>query len=52
VAVAETAREVRSLEVISNRAESVSRLIRKLGKPEQLRIAMKHDLPATRCTGS
>jgi transposase len=38
VAVAESAGEVRSLGVIPNRAESVSRLIRKLGKPEQLRV--------------
>jgi len=38
VAVAEAGNEVRSLGVIPNRAESVSRLIRKLGKPEQLRV--------------
>jgi len=38
VAVAEKTGEVRSLGVIPNRAESVSRLIRKLGKPEQLRV--------------
>ena len=38
VAVAETDGEVRSLGVIPNRAESVGRLIRKLGKPEQLRV--------------
>jgi hypothetical protein len=35
VAVAEASREVRSLG-IPNRAESIGRLIRKLGKPEQL----------------
>jgi transposase len=38
VAVAETGAEVRSLGVIPNRPESVSRLIKKLGKPEQLRV--------------
>jgi transposase len=38
VAVAEAGGEVRSLGVIPNRAESVSRLIRKLGKAEQLRV--------------
>jgi transposase len=38
VAVAEPSGEVRSLGVIPNRAESVGRLIRKLGKPEQLRV--------------
>ncbi len=38
VAVAEPSGEVRSLGVIPNRPESVGRLIRKLGKPEQLRV--------------
>lgn len=38
VAVAEPTGEVRSLGVIPNRAESVGRLMRKLGKPEQLRV--------------
>jgi transposase len=38
VAVAEAGGEVRSLGVIPNRAESIGRLIRKLGKPEQLRV--------------
>lgn len=38
VAVAEPGGEVRSLGVIPNRAESVGRLMRKLGKPEQLRV--------------
>jgi len=38
VAVAETGGEVRSLGVVPNSAEAVSRLIRKLGKPEQLRV--------------
>jgi transposase len=38
VAVAEANGEVRSLGVIPNRAESVGRLMRKLGKPEQLRV--------------
>ena len=38
VAVAESSGEVRSLGVIPNRAESVGRVIRKLGKPEQLRV--------------
>lgn len=38
VAVAEVGGEVRSLGVIPNRTESVGRLIRKLGKPEQLRV--------------
>jgi transposase len=38
VAVAETGGEVRSLGVIPNRTESIGRLIRKLGKPEQLRV--------------
>src|ERR1700681_4238658 len=37
VAVAEPGGEVRSLGVIPNRPESVGRLIRKLGKPEQLK---------------
>jgi transposase len=38
VAVAEPGGEVRSLGVIPNRPESVGRLVRKLGKPEQLRV--------------
>ncbi|MGB6603025.1 MAG: IS110 family transposase [Steroidobacteraceae bacterium] len=38
VAVAESSGEVRSLGIIPNRAESVGRLIRKLGNPEQLRV--------------
>jgi transposase len=38
VAVAESGGEVRSLGVIPNRAESVRRLIGKLGKPERLRV--------------
>lgn len=38
VAVAESGGEVRSLGVIPNRTESVGRLIRKLGRPEQLRV--------------
>ena len=38
VAVAEAGGEVRSLGTIPNRPESVGRLIRKLGKPEQLRV--------------
>jgi hypothetical protein len=38
VAVAEASGEVRSLGVIPNRAESVKRLIRKLGRSEQLRV--------------
>src|SRR6185437_14476332 len=37
VAVAESGGEVRSLGTIPNRPESVGRLIKKLGKPEQLR---------------
>jgi transposase len=37
VAVAEPGGEVRSLGTIPNRPESVGRLVRKLGKPEQLR---------------
>jgi transposase len=38
VAVAEVGGEVRSLGTIPNRAESVGRLIRKLGKPESLKV--------------
>jgi transposase len=38
VAVAELGGEVRSVGVIPNRAESVRRLVGKLGKPEQLRV--------------
>ena len=38
VAVAESGGEVRSLGIIPNRCESVARLIRRLGKPEQLRV--------------
>jgi transposase len=38
VAVAEAGGEVRSLGVVPNSAEALSRLIRKLGKPEQLRV--------------
>ncbi len=38
VAVAEIGGEVRSLGTIPNRAESVGRLIRKLGKSESLRV--------------
>jgi transposase len=37
VAVAETGGEVRSLGTIPNRAESIARLVKKLGKPEQMR---------------
>jgi hypothetical protein len=37
VAVAESGGEVRSLGTIPNRPESVARLVKKLGKPEQLR---------------
>jgi transposase len=37
VAVAEPGGEVRSLGTIPNRPESAGRLVRKLGKPEQLR---------------
>jgi transposase len=38
VAVAEPGGEVRSLGTIPNRPEPIARLIRKLGKPEQLRV--------------
>jgi hypothetical protein len=38
VAVAEPGGEMRSLGTIPNRPESMGRLIRKLGKPEQLRV--------------
>jgi transposase len=38
VAVADSSGEVRSLGIIPNRAESVGRVIRKLGKAEQLRV--------------
>lgn len=38
VAVAEAGGEVRSLGVVPNNPESVSKLFRKLGKPEQLRV--------------
>ncbi len=38
VAVAEPDGEVRFVGVIPNRSESVSKLVRKLGKPEQLRV--------------
>jgi len=38
VAVAESGGEVRSLGIIPNRCEPVARLMRKLGKPEQLRV--------------
>lgn len=38
VAVADTGGEVRSVGVIPNRPESVSKLVKKLGKPEQLRV--------------
>jgi transposase len=38
VAVAETGGEVRGVGVIPNRPESVNKLIKKLGKPQQLRV--------------
>jgi transposase len=38
VAVAEVGGEVRGLGIIPNRPESIGRLVRKLGKPEQLRV--------------
>jgi len=38
VAVAEASGETRSLGIIPNRAESIGRLVRKLGKREQLRV--------------
>jgi len=37
VAVAEPGGEVRALGVIPNRPESIRKLVRKLGEPEQLR---------------
>ncbi len=37
VAVAEPSGEVRSLGIIPNRPESIRRLVKKLGPPEQLR---------------
>jgi hypothetical protein len=52
VAVAEQDGEVRSLGVIANRAESVRKLIRKLGAAEQLRAVTKRDRRATFCIGS
>jgi transposase len=38
VAVAERSGEVRSLGTVPNRPESISRLVKKLGKPEQLQV--------------
>src|SRR6202035_2889174 len=38
VAIAETDGEVRSLGTISNRAESIRKLVKKLGPVEQLRV--------------
>jgi transposase len=38
VAIAEPAGEVRSVGVIPNRSESIRKLVRKLGPPEQLRV--------------
>ena len=43
MAVAEGGGEVRSLGTIPNRPESVARLIKKLGKPEQLKAWMMEE---------
>ncbi len=52
VAVAERGDEVRSLGMIPNRPESVGHVIRKLGKPEQLRVCYEADPPGMCCIGS
>jgi transposase len=41
VAVAEPGGEVRSLGTIPNRVESIRKLVRKLGPPDQLRACMR-----------
>ena len=53
VAIAEPDGEVRSLGTIPNRAESIRKLIRKLGTAERLREpVMRRDRPVMSCTGS
>lgn len=52
VAVAEPDGEVRSLLTIPNRAESIRKMIRKLGPAEQLRACYEADRRATSCTGN
>ena len=52
VAVAELDGEVRSLGTIANREESICKLIKKLGSPEQLRPAMRPVRRGMCCMGS
>ena len=52
VAVAETDGEVRSLGVIPNRAESIRKLVKKLGPPSSCESVMRRVRRATCCTGN
>ena len=52
VAIAEPDGEVRSLGTIPNRAESIRKLIKKLGPAEKLRACYEPDRRAMSCTGS
>jgi hypothetical protein len=52
VAVAEQDGEVRSLGLIANRAESVRKLVRKLGPVEQLRACYEAGPTGYCCIGS
>ena len=52
VAVAEPDGSVRNLGTILNRAESIRKLVKKLGPVEQLRAAMKLALRAMYSTGN
>ena len=45
VAIAEPDREVRSVGVIPNRPESIRKLVKKLGPPEQLRLCYEAGQP-------
>jgi transposase len=52
VAIAEPDGEVRSLGTIPNRAESIRKLIRKLGPRRSCEPVMRRGRRATSCTGS
>jgi hypothetical protein len=52
VAVAERDGEVRSLGTIANRAESIRKLVKKLGSVDQLRACYEAGPTGCVCTGS
>jgi len=52
VAVAEGRGQARSLGTIPNRGDAVERLLKKIGKPSELRVCYEAGPTGTRCTGS